>query len=98
MIEARSLAVCMTAIEARSLLVCMTVGGSHTVLKHAFSFISFEIRQQTTENFDPSIICAFLKAREVSSWFMGIMLVSCVNTVYICIGLKMFFVICNEVY
>jgi hypothetical protein len=27
--EARSLAVCMTAIEARSLLVCMTVGASH---------------------------------------------------------------------
>jgi hypothetical protein len=27
--EARSLAVCMTAIEASSLLVYMTVGGSH---------------------------------------------------------------------
>jgi hypothetical protein len=32
--EARSLAVCMTAIEARSLLVCMTVGGSHRCTLH----------------------------------------------------------------
>jgi hypothetical protein len=28
---------------------------------------------------------------------MKIVLVSCVNTVYICIGLKLFFLMCDEV-
>jgi hypothetical protein len=35
------------------------------------------------ENFDPSIIYAFLKASEVGNRFMKAVLVSCVNTVYI---------------
>jgi hypothetical protein len=52
----------------------------------------FVIRWQVIENFVPSM-CAFLKAQEVGSWFMKTMFVSCVNTVHICIGLKMFFII-----
>jgi hypothetical protein len=58
---------------------------------------TFEIRWQIIENFDPSIIYAFVKAWQVSSWFMEIALVFCVNTVYICIGLKIF-IIFNEAY
>jgi hypothetical protein len=61
----------------------------------------FDIRWQVIEDFDPSIVCTFLKAWEVSSWFMKTVLVSCVKTVktvYICIGLKTFNVIYDDVY
>jgi hypothetical protein len=63
-----------------------------------YRFSTSEIRWKITENFDPSIICVFLKAQEVNSWFMKLVLVSCANIVYICNCLKMFFVICNGVY
>jgi hypothetical protein len=63
------------------LSVCLSIV---SVLFKSCVFIhkAFEIRWQITENFDPSIICAFLEAWKVSSWFMKTMLVSCVNTVY----------------
>jgi hypothetical protein len=58
---------------------------------------TYEIRWQIIENYYPSIICVFLKAREVSSWFMEIMLVLCINTVH-SIRLKMLFLNCSEGY
>jgi sterol desaturase/sphingolipid hydroxylase (fatty acid hydroxylase superfamily) len=73
--------------------VCLSIFSA--ILNLAFSFIRLEIRWQIIEKFDPY---TFLKAWDVSSWFMEVVLVSFINTVYICIDMKMFFVICNEVY
>jgi hypothetical protein len=58
-------------------------------LNYAFSFMRLlKSNRRLLKFFDTSIIYAFLKAWEISSWFMEIVLVSCVSTLYICIGWK----------
>jgi hypothetical protein len=66
---------------------------------NSVSFIhnTSEIRWKIIEKFDPNTICTFLEAGEECSWFMKILLVSCINTVYICTGHKIC-VIFYEVY
>jgi hypothetical protein len=76
--------------------VCLT--DAHSPYAVLIGVWCLEMKQDHRKNPNPSIICAFLKTREVNNWFMNTVFVSRVNAVYIHICPKKFFIVCNKIY
>jgi hypothetical protein len=72
----------------------------YLVLRRILNCVSirktFNIRRQMVGNFDASIGCTFLRTWEAGSWSVKKVHVSCVDTVYSWICLKVFLVIYTE--
>ena len=53
---------------------------------------------QSVQYFDASIVHTFLKMQVVGSWFMSMVFIPCINTVYSGICSKIFWIICTKFY